>query len=83
MSKRWTKKKAGKQRSKQRKAVSHAADGGAGGASGAMGGLRGLMKAIAGTGSKKPRSGAEKAFDLVLWLAVAAALFYFFSKQCA
>jgi hypothetical protein len=41
------------------------------------------MKAVAGTGTKKgPRSGVEKAFDILLWAAVVAAVIYFMSKQC-
>jgi hypothetical protein len=83
MSKRWTKQKAAVQKSRQRKAKAGAGPGSATGATGTMGGLRGFFKMVAGTkGGKGPRSGLEKVFDIALWIAVVAALFYFVSKQC-
>ena len=49
-----------------------------------MGGFRRGLQMVAGTGKKKgPKTPVEKVFDIILWIAVIAAGYYFVSKQCA
>lgn len=83
MAKRWTKQKAGKQKTKKRKKQGDG-DGSASGAGGAMGGMRGLMKSLAGTGGKKKgKGGMDNVINLLLWGAVVAAGAVFVYRQCA
>ena len=85
MPKRWKKQKAGQQQQKQRKSQGGASGGGSSdNARGTMGWFRGGMKKMAGTGEKKkgPKGTVERAIDLALWVAVAMAGIYFFSRQC-
>lgn len=81
------KQKAGSQTAKQRKAKPQGGGGGASSTSsggGAMSGFRRGLQLVAGTSKKKgPKTAVEKIFDIILWIAVIAAGFYFVSKQCA
>ena len=82
------KQKAGSQTSKQRKSRPQGSSGGGAPSSstrssGALGGFRKGLQLIAGTSKKKgPKTAVEKLFDIVLWIAVVAAGFFFVSKQC-
>ncbi|OGQ90577.1 MAG: hypothetical protein A2289_08505 [Deltaproteobacteria bacterium RIFOXYA12_FULL_58_15] len=80
--KRWSKQKSGTQTGKQRKSRVQG-DASAGGAGGTVGGMRRLMKTLAGTGrSKGPKSPVEKTFDVILWIAVIAAVGFAIFKRC-
>lgn len=71
MAKRWKKQKAGSQKRKKRRPGGGGGD--ASSSKGAMTGLRGGFKNVA----------RGKLFDILLWVAVGVAAFFFFRDRCA
>ena len=81
MGKRWRKEKAGQQKSRRRKQPQ--GSGSAGAAGGTMGGLRRGFRSLLGTGGGSgPKTGGQKLFDGLLWVAVIVAVLVFAAKRC-
>ena len=80
MAKRFKKQKAGQQAKKQRKPKP--GSGSASSAGGAMSGMRGGFANMFGGGKGGTKTPMSKLLDVVLWIAVVIAGYYFVSNNC-
>jgi len=68
-------------RDKKRKQKQHHDSGGASSGGGVMSSLRGGFQNMAGGKAKGPRTPAQKAWDILFWVLLVAAIAFFFSRR--
>ncbi len=82
MTKRWRKQKSEQQSKKRRRSMRGTGD--ASSAGGALGGMRKFTRGLFGGNAqpRAPKTAVNRAVDIVLWVAVAVAGYFFVARQC-